>query len=138
MNITDIVRSIKDMFTGSVSPAEGLPALLLYCTSIKRSGASPMQMTSDALQEFQKVGIPIGPNSDGSQNLHNIETYILFNTMCKNFGLDGVSQGVIPTGGVTVRGVGANAGGAMEITSTNQEPITFKAIPLISFKKKAI
>lgn len=138
MNITDIVRNIKDMFTGAVSPAEGLPALLLYCTSLKRTGASPMEMTSDALQEYQKLGIPIGPNSDGSQNLHNLETYIIFNTICKNFGLNGVGQGTIPAGGITVIGTGGNAGGPVTVTSTNQQPITFKTIPLLSFKKKAI
>lgn len=138
MNITDIIRNIKGMFSGAVSPAQGLPALLLYCTTIKRTGASPMEMTSDALQEYAKAGIPIGPNADGTQNLHNIETYIIFNTICKNFGLNGVSQGVIPSGGLSVRGVGANAGGPVEITSTNQEPITFKTIPLISFKNNAM
>lgn len=136
MNITEIVRNIKDMFTGAVSPAEGLPALLVYCTSLKRSGASPMEMTSDALQEFAKMGLPIGPNSDGSQNLHNLETYVIFNTICKHFGLNGVSQGTIPAGGITVVGTGGNAGGPVTVTCTNQQPITFKTIPRMSFLRK--
>lgn len=138
MNITDIIKNIKGMFSGAVSPAQGLPALLLYCTTLKRTGASPMEMTSEAIQEYAKMGIPIGPNPDGSQNLHNLETYVIFNTICKNFGINGVSQGVIPAGGLTVIGTGGNAGGPVTVTSTNQMPITFKTIPLISFKNKAL
>lgn len=138
MNITDIIKNIKDMFSGAVPPAQGLPALLLYCTTLKRSGASPMEMTSDALQDFSKAGIPVGPNADGTPNIHNIETFIMFNTMCKHLGMNGVVQGVIPTGGITVIGTGGNAGGPVEVTSTNQQPITFKGIPLISFFKKAV
>lgn len=138
MNITDIVKNIKGMFSGTIPPAQGLPALLLYCTTLKRTGASPMEMTADALQEFVKAGIPIGPNADGTPNLHNIETFILFNTICKHFGLNGVNQGVIPSGGITVIGTGGNAGGPVTVTCTNQQPITFKCIPLINFFKKAV
>ena len=137
MNIKDVVKNIKDMFSGAVSPAQGLPALLLYCTSLKRTGASPMEMTSDAIQEYAKLGIPVGPNADGTPNLHNAETFVMFNTICKHFGLNGVSQGTIPAGGITVVGTGGNAGGPVTVTCTNQQPITFKSIPLMNFFKKA-
>jgi len=106
--VTNIINKVIDKLK---TPAETLPAALLICIAIKRPGLSASKIAAKAISNLEAIGIPTGPNTDGSPNQINRYTYNIVKCIVDGIKEDAVVQTVLPKGSVVVRVQGANAGG---------------------------
>lgn len=101
-------------------PLASIPAFMLICTSIKRPGLSPIQITGRVINRMGEKGMLIGANIDGSDNKMNQMVYMIVDEMVKAIQLDAkVDVGIAP-GAITTQGVAPPGGGP--VTSTNLLP----------------
>ena len=119
MNISSIVNTITNTLEGVKTPANVLPPLLLKCVSLTRPGLSAYKISTEIIQNLQKVGIPTGPNPDGSDNLINAYTYVVVKGVVDALLNDAVVSAAIPLGSLSVQATGANAGGPVTCYGTN-------------------
>ena len=118
MNISSVISSIKQMINGAKMPAQGLPAILLYATTLCRGGMSAMDIAANTIQEYGDI-IPNGPNPDGSENLINAYTYILTKNIVESIKLNAVGEGTCAPGEIVFQGDGANGGGPVHVVGFN-------------------
>ena len=114
-----ITNVINKAINGLRTPAQTLPAFLLYCVSIKRPGISPSKIAAQIISNNNEIGIPTGPNPDGSPNLINQYTYNVAKCVIDALREDGVVHVSIPAGSITVQVTGGNAGGPVTCVGTN-------------------
>lgn len=119
MNISSIVNTITNTLEGVKTPANVLPPLLLKCVSLTRPGLSAYKISTEIIQNLQKVGIPTGQNPDGSDNLINAYTYVVVKGVVDALLNDAVVSAAIPLGSLSVQATGANAGGPVTCYGTN-------------------
>lgn len=118
-NLDKITSIINTAINSMKTPAETLPAFLLYCVSIKRPGLSPSKITSKIISGNGDLGIPTGANPDGSPNLINQYTYNIVKNVVDAIKEDGVVQVAIPAGSIMIQANGGNAGGPVVCTGSN-------------------
>lgn len=119
MGIEQICKTITNFFDNVRQPFPQLSRLLLVCSMIRRPGLSVIQSAANVTKDLNKLGIPTGPMPDGSSNLTVAYTYAVIKEIFRALKMDASIQvGVQPGSGIMI-GFGANAGGPVEITSTN-------------------
>jgi len=128
MTLQTLVTNIKNLFNETSTPANTLPSLLLYATSIQRSGLSAMDITSNIIKEFPSIGIPTGTNTDGTDNLINAYTYLIVKNIIHDIKLNGCTSVTFPPGSIMFKGVGGNAGGPVVVEGTNTNYAVGKGI----------
>ena len=119
MNISNIVNAVTRTLEGAKIPAETLPATLLKCISMARPGLSAYKITAQIIENNKLLGIPVGPNPDGSPNKINQYTYNVVKTIVDAIKNDASVQVSIPLGSLMIQANGANAGGPIVSTGTN-------------------
>lgn len=92
MNIAQICETVKNYFDISRPPAKQLPRALLVCSLMKRPGLSSIVSTSNVIKTLNMMGIPTGPNPDGSPNLTVAVTYAIMKEFVRALHLDAVVQ----------------------------------------------
>ena len=131
MNISELKTAIKKTISGdSFKSAQILPTALLLCVSMRRPGMSAMEATSEFTEYLSSIGIPIGKNTDGSDNLIIPFSYGLFNIQQKQERTKGHVVVAGAPGSISFVGTGANAGGPVVIKGANDLP--FKLDGMIS------
>ena len=119
MNLETIARTMKDAFNKMKTPAEILPAQLLYFTSIKRPGMSAMEAASRVITNNAALGIETGTNPDGTPNIVNQYTYNIVKEVLDEIKKNAVVQVAIPAGSIMVQTNGGNAGGPVVGVGSN-------------------
>ena len=119
LNLETILNSIHSTLNKLKTPAKILPALLLYCTAIKRPGLSAAQIASRVISNNARLGINTGTNPDGSPNVVNEYTYNIVKTIVDAIAEEGVVHVAIPAGSLMIQVTGANAGGPVVSVGTN-------------------
>lgn len=119
MNIANIVDFIQNRLDGIEMPANTLPPFMLKCVSMVRPGLSPYKIASKIIENNKALGIPTGPNPDGSENKINQYTYNVVKCMCDAIKNDAVVQVAIPMESLLVQATGGNAGGPVTCVGTN-------------------
>jgi hypothetical protein len=119
MTISNVVNSLTDSLNSTRVPAKALPALLLKCISLKRPGLSAYKISSEIIQNNQKLGIPTGANPDGSDNLINAYTYNVVKQIVDALQNDAAVHCAIPMQSLFVQATGSNAGGPVTCVGTN-------------------
>ena len=113
-------NQIKNFFKSLRSPANVLPAILMACSLAKRPGLSCISSTAAIISSQSGFGAPTTAKfEDGTPNMMN---QLINNIVCEVYRAiqqDMNIQVVIPAGSGTTVGTGANAGGAIVVTSTN-------------------
>ena len=128
--ITTVVKTIQDIIKpGQFKLTKLLPAVLLLCTSLRRPGLSAMDITAQFITEMGNLGIPTGPNPDGSPNLINALAYAYSDVLVKNIKLNGYVQFGLAPGTVSLKGVGMSSAGPVEVQVMNDQPIIGTGIP---------
>ena len=92
MNVAQICETVKNYFSVSRPPAKQLPRPLLACSLIKRPGLSTIVSTSNVIKTLNMMGIPTGPNPDGSPNLTVAVTYAVMKEVVRMLHFDAVVQ----------------------------------------------
>lgn len=64
--ISDTIDTVVDNIR---PPLATIPAMLLFCEMLQRPGMSATILASAIIEVLERLGIPTGPNPDGSQNL---------------------------------------------------------------------
>ena len=119
MTISSIVDTVTNTLNSARVPAGVLPPLLLRCTSLTRPGLSAYKIATEVIQNNEKLGIPTGPNPDGSENLINAYTYSMLKVLVDNIHNDAAVQAAIPMQSLIIQANGANAGGPVTCVGTN-------------------
>ena len=119
MTISSIVDTVTNTLNSARVPAGVLPPLLLRCTSLTRPGLSAYKIATEVIQNNEKLGIPTGPNPDGSENLINAYTYSMLKVLVDNIHSDAAVQAAIPMQSLMIQANGANAGGPVTCVGTN-------------------
>lgn len=118
-NLDKITNIINGAINSMRTPAQTLPAFLLYCVAIKRPGISPAKITSQIISNNAEIGIPTGDLPDGSPNLINQYTYNVVKCVVDAIKEDGVVQVSIPMGSIMVQAEGGNGGGPVVCVGSN-------------------
>jgi len=92
MGISQICKSIKDYFNTAREPVQQLPRILLACSLKKRPGLSTVVSVSNIIKDLNMMGIPTGPNPDGSPNLTVAVTFGIVKEVFRALKLDAVVQ----------------------------------------------
>lgn len=119
MTISSVIDTITNTLDTAKTPVNILPPLLLKCLSLIRPGLSAYKMASTAIVNNGKLGIPTGPNPDGSPNMVNQFTYNIFKVMVESIKNDAVVHVDIPAGTLLIQATGANAGGPVTVVGFN-------------------
>ena len=119
MNISTLVNSITNTLNSARIPAGILPPLLLKYTSLTRPGLSAYKIATEVIQNNGKLGIPTGPNPDGSDNKINAYTYSIIKCIVEALKNDAAVQIAIPMQSLLIQAIGANGGGPVTCIGTN-------------------
>ena len=71
----DTVSNFINGLLNKMDAVNKLPPLLLYCTSIKRTGISPMKISANIIARNESLGISTSENPDGTPNVVNQFVY---------------------------------------------------------------
>lgn len=125
MAITNVVQKIMSFIQNKIShPFATIPAIMIICSTIKRPGLSPMQITSRVINRFGENGLLIGTNIDGSQNLTNQAVFMIVDEIVKAIKLDSKVMIGVPPGAIVSQGTAT--GGV--VTTTNTAASTLQGI----------
>jgi len=108
-----VAKAIETAMDKIKSPASILPAELLYCIALKRSGTSGYRAASEVIAGLSDDGINSGKNPDGTDNIVNKYTYRIVNAVLKEIKENGSVMIAVPRNSIVVQTTGANAGGTL-------------------------
>lgn len=128
MTIDKVVNTITNTLDSYQVPADTLPPLLLKCTSLTRPGLSAYKIAAEIIKNNQKIGIPTGPNPDGSDNLINQFIYNIVKSFVNALQNDASIHGAIPLQSLLIQATGANGGGPVTCVGTNLTDTIMKGI----------
>lgn len=125
MNISKITSFIDKSMQTARKGFEKLPAILLICSSIQKPGISSMLATANIITRLGEIGLPTGPNEDGTPNIYNqivrVTVEEIFDEIVKSAQL----QVGVPYAGIPFVGYGANSGGPVTVTGFNTSNLNF-------------
>ncbi|MBP5724050.1 MAG: hypothetical protein J6X18_10840 [Bacteroidales bacterium] len=126
--INNISQSIDNVLSKARIPAQTLPAIPLFCETLQRPGLSATVLASRIISRLPDIGIPTGVNPDGSDNI--VVKFVM--VMCEEFvntlKNEAVVSTSVPTGKIMVTGMGANAGGPVQVTGYNSMSTVIKGV----------
>lgn len=128
MNVSEMARKMKQAFMQMKTPAEVLPAQLLYCIAVRRPGTSPSETAAKIIADNAALGIATGVNPDGTPNVVNQYTYNIVKHILDEIKRNGSVQVSIPAGSIMVETNGGNAGGPVVSTGYNIISTTVRGI----------
>jgi hypothetical protein len=127
--IDKIVEKITNVVDKIRVPVIPIPAILLLCSVFRRPGLSAMIIASKVIRRQSEFGAPTGALPDGSPNKMNALISIMAEEIVREIQKSCVVESVIPPGGMTITGFGANAGGPVTIIGTNTLPVKATGLP---------
>ena len=127
--IDKIVEKITNVVEKIRVPAIPIPAILLLCSVFRRPGLSAMIIAAKVIRRQSEFGAPTGALPDGSSNKMNALISIMAEEIVSEIQKSCVVESVIPPGGMTITGFGANAGGPVTIIGTNTLPVKATGLP---------
>ena len=127
--IDKIVEKITNVVDKIRVPVIPIPAILLLCSVFRRPGLSAMIIAAKVIRRQSEFGGPTGALPDGSSNKMNALISIMAEEIVREVQKSCVVESVIPPGGMTVTGFGANAGGPVTIIGTNTLPVKATGLP---------
>jgi hypothetical protein len=117
--INKIAQGIEKAFSTVRKPLGLLPPLLLICEIKNRPGLSAIMTTSSIIRRLPEARIETGANNCGSPNMNNQFVRIVCEELIKEIKDNARVTCVIEPGSINSVGSGANAGGPVVVTSTN-------------------
>ena len=117
--ISNISDSVIATLENSRMPMQSPPAMPLFCESQIRPGLSATTLASKIISRLPDIGIPTGPNPDGTENIVNKFVRIISEEVVNAIKDDAVVMSSIPMGYIPVTGTGGNAGGPVLSTGYN-------------------
>lgn len=102
---------LDNLFNKMKTPAMVLPKYLLLCSAMQRPGESCMDVCANIIKDLDKMGIPTGPNPDGTPNLIVATACSIAKNLIHSRKFDGVTHSIIPKGALQIIATGGNAGG---------------------------
>lgn len=117
--LSKILKSISQVLKLARKPYPSVPAQLLYCDSQNRSGLSAISLGSSIIARLPEIGIPNGPNADGSENLVNKFVMLLAEEIVNEIKTNGLAMVALPPSTLDIVGTGMTTTGPVEITAKN-------------------
>lgn len=119
MTLDAVVNNITNTLESFEAPALTLPPFLLKCTAMARPGLSAYKIATNIIKDNEVLGIPTGPNPDGSDNMINQFVYNIAKCFVDALQKDASIQAALPTQSLLIQATGTNAGGPVTCTGTN-------------------
>lgn len=126
--LNGLLKTITTAMKVKLPPFPGIPALLLLCEIRQRSGLSAIDLGTSIVTRCGSAGIPIGVNTDGSENLINKYSFIISEEVIAQMKTNSLVQCVIEPGSLVLTGTGVSATGPVEVTVINKMPIIVKGL----------
>lgn len=128
MTIKEISEVIKRVFDKPLKPANAIPAILMICSLMKRSGLSVMRSSAKIITDQSKFGAPTGALPDGSENKMNALINVIVDEVYRALREDANIQVAIAPNAITVQTNGANAAGPVVSVGFNILPVKGVAV----------
>ena len=116
LQITDGLNTVLD---SARPPFQTVPALPLQAESSMRPGLSADVLASKIISRLPDIGIPTGPNPDGSRNVVNDFVKIICEEIVNSIKNDSLVLATIPSGSIKITATGGNVGGPVQSTGQN-------------------
>lgn len=126
--VDNIAQSVENVLSKARIPAQTAPVIPLYCEGMLRPGLSATVLASKIISRLPEIGIPTGPNPDGSENIVNKFVMVMCEEFVNALKNDAVVNTSLPTGKISITGTGGNVGGPVQITGYNSMPTVIKGI----------
>ena len=126
--INDISESVMDILENARTPAQTAPTIPLYCESQLRPGLSATTLSSKIISRLPDIGVPNGPNPDGTENVVNKFVKLICEEIVNAIKNDGVVMTGMPMGIIQITGTGGNVGGPVQIMGYNSVPTVIKGV----------
>lgn len=126
--IQEICNGIKLAFATARPPMPKVPAVPLQAEASLRPGLSATVLTSNIISRLPDIGIPTGPNPDGSRNVINDFVRIMCEEIVDAIKNDSLILATIPKDSIKVKSEGASAGGPVTTIGQNTAPSVIKGI----------
>ena len=110
MNVNQITNKLNSFFSkidNKITKVMPVPILLLLCAAAGSPGLSTLKSLSNVCQAFEGLGIPTGPNPDGSPNLVVKMSYAILNEVYRAIQEDAQIQGGANIGSMTIQSTGS-------------------------------
>ena len=128
LNISKVTEIIDKTMDGQNTPANELPAFGVDAIAQQRPGLSAQKTTAKIIENNKILGIPTGPNDDGSSNKINQYTYNVVKCIFEDICSDAVISAAVPKFSLLIQAQGGNAGGPVVCTGTNMTDTLAKGI----------
>ena len=119
MNISNVVDFLSNKLNNTEIPASTLSPVLLKASSFCRPGLSAYKIAARIIENNKLLGIPTGPNPDGSENMINLYTYNVVKCICDALQNEAAVHISIPMETLMIQATGGNAGGPVTCVGTN-------------------
>ena len=130
MWITQIANFIKTKFNFVRTALPAIPPILLVCEASRRPGLSAIALATAIIQRLPEAGIDAGVNADGSPNKVLRLVRIISEEVVNEIKSNSRIMFAIPTGGISIQGVGVGPTGPITVTGTNLIPAQGDGISL--------
>ena len=117
--ILQISDNLNEVLDNARPPFQKIPALPLQAESSMRPGLSADVLASKIISRLPDIGLPTGPNPDGSRNVINDLIKIMCEEIVKSIKNDSLVLVTIPSGTVKITATGGNVGGPVLSTGQN-------------------
>lgn len=117
--VLQISDSLNDVLDTARPPFQNIPALPLYAESTMRPGLSADVLASKIISRLPDIGIPTGPNPDGSKNVINDLIKVMCEEIVEAIKNDSLVLMTIPSGAIKITSTGGNVGGPVQSTGQN-------------------
>ena len=126
--IEEITDGINGVFATARPPMQKVPAVPLQAEANQRPGLSSTVLASKIISRLPDIGIPTGPNPDGSRNVINDFVRIMCEEIVDAIKNDSLVLATIPMGSIRITATGGNVGGPVESTGQNIIPTEIKGV----------
>lgn len=115
MSIDSICKAIANAIEKARTPAQKIPALLVYCSGINRPGLSAMTIASRIIQRQSEAGAPFGAAADGTANIAEAMERIRAEEYVRAIKMDSFVEIAIPPAGIQVVGTNGAASNVVPV-----------------------
>lgn len=126
--VNEISSGITTVMESARVPAQTVPGILLLCEATKRPGLSASVLAGRIISRLHEIDIPTEKNPDGSDNLIIKVIKLISEEVVTSIKDNAVVFSEIPSGGISITGVGGNIGGPIVVTGKNDKPAMVRGL----------
>lgn len=126
--VDEISTGVTTVMETARIPAQAVPGALLLCEVSTRPGLSASVLAGRIIARFHEADIPTEKNPDGSDNVIIKLVKIMSDEVVNCIKDNAVVFSEIPSGMISVTGLGGNVGGPITVNGKNDKPAMVRGL----------